>query len=105
MSRHGQRYSSKGSNTILFHLKQQNKTISDLKRELGIGRTQIDNKVKTPSNFTLNELFTLAGYFRADVMQFVYSVYLNTSELSPGQTATLDSIVNKYSNENKTENK
>lgn len=99
MTRHGQRYSSKGSNTILYFLKKQNKTISDVKRELCIGRTQLDNKLKTPSNFTLNELFTLAGYFRTDVMQFVYSVYLNKAKLNADDNNSLQQLITKVEQE------
>ena len=95
MPRHGQRYSNKGSNTILYYLKEQNRTISDLKRLLGIGRTKLEKKMKNPAKFEIDELIKIAGYFRTDFMEFVFSVYLNKPKLNTNDKLTLKDLVSK----------
>jgi len=96
MPRHGQQYSNAGSNPILYYLKAQNRSKTDIKRLLNIGKRQSDFKLKHPQNFTLDELFKLAGYFRADVMEFVFKVYLNSKSIPKEQIKSLSDLVEKY---------
>lgn len=62
---------------------------------MDIGRTQLADKIKNPSHFTLEELYMIAGYFRADVIEFMCCIYLNSVKVPKEIKHDLSSILSE----------
>lgn len=102
----GQYLDNKGISLPIRTLMNKDKRkVIDIRRLFKLGYTRTYELLNNPVSLTDARKYQLAGYFGIDYLEFCAMLHYNVKKLTPEQSATLDSIVKKYSNENKTENK
>jgi helix-turn-helix protein len=78
-------WNGKGNQAIIYWLKKQGKTKSDLGRILRYTPTALHKRINDPHLFTLGELLQLAGAFGVTVEVLVYCIERNKPKVKSKQ--------------------